>query len=184
MGELRIYHDARNFGGTSSRQARKRRTPPCKAWRSLIARACKATRIVEFGTSMGISTIYLAAALRDNGGGHLISSELEPGKVARARANLAAGHVAALDPYLLSLTYSSSGSASRSGAWSTPRSILFRFQRVIMDRAYFSPGFGYRRGWLPRRDPRCSRKGIQALLRSPANRLFAQRRMVANYWCC
>jgi len=53
-----------------------------------IARACKATRIVEFGTSMGISTIYLAAALQDNGGGHLISSELEPGKVARARANL------------------------------------------------------------------------------------------------
>jgi len=55
-----------------------------------IARACKATWIVEFGTSMGISTIYLAAALRDNGGGHLISSELEPGKVARARANLGA----------------------------------------------------------------------------------------------
>jgi len=37
---------------------------------------------------MGISTVYLAAALRDNGGGHLICSELEPGKVARARANL------------------------------------------------------------------------------------------------
>lgn len=53
-----------------------------------IARACKATRIVEFGTSMGISTIYLTAALRDNGGGHLIGSELEPRKVARARANL------------------------------------------------------------------------------------------------
>lgn len=51
-----------------------------------IARACKATRIVEFGTSMGISTIYLAAALRDNGGGHLIGTELEPAKVARARA--------------------------------------------------------------------------------------------------
>lgn len=53
-----------------------------------IARASNATRIVEFGTSMGISTIYLAAALRDNGGGHLIGSELEPSKVARARANL------------------------------------------------------------------------------------------------
>jgi predicted O-methyltransferase YrrM len=56
----------------------------------MTARACKATRIVEFGTSMGISTIYLAAALRDNGGGHLISSELQPGKVAKARANLKA----------------------------------------------------------------------------------------------
>lgn len=54
----------------------------------MIARACGATRIVEFGTSMGISTIYLAAALRDNGGGRLIGAELEPAKVARARANL------------------------------------------------------------------------------------------------
>ena len=53
-----------------------------------IARARKATRIVEFGTSMGISTIYLAAALRDNGGGKLIGSELEPTKVARAHTHL------------------------------------------------------------------------------------------------
>lgn len=53
-----------------------------------IARARRATRIVEFGTSMGISTIYLAAALRDNGGGKLIGSELEPGKAARARAHI------------------------------------------------------------------------------------------------
>ncbi|TGX52250.1 methyltransferase [Sphingomonas gei] len=53
-----------------------------------VARAAKATRIVEFGTSMGISTIYLAAALRDNGGGHLVGSEMEAGKVSRARANL------------------------------------------------------------------------------------------------
>ena len=61
-----------------------------------IARARGATRIVEFGTSMGISTIYLAAALRDNGGGQLIGSELEPGKVARARANLEAAGLADL----------------------------------------------------------------------------------------
>ncbi len=55
-----------------------------------MARARRATRIVEFGTSMGVSTIYLATALRDNGGGRLIGSELEPTKVARARANLEA----------------------------------------------------------------------------------------------
>jgi predicted O-methyltransferase YrrM len=61
-----------------------------------VARACKATRIVEFGTSMGISTIYLAAALRDNRGGRLIGSELEPAKVARARANLDAAGLADL----------------------------------------------------------------------------------------
>lgn len=53
-----------------------------------MARACKAERIVEFGTSMGVSTVYLAAALRDNGGGRLIGSDLEPAKVARARAHL------------------------------------------------------------------------------------------------
>ncbi len=61
-----------------------------------LARARNATRIVEFGTSMGVSTIYLAAALRDNGGGHLIGTELEPGKVARARANLDAAGLADL----------------------------------------------------------------------------------------
>ncbi|MFL9924088.1 class I SAM-dependent methyltransferase [Herbaspirillum lusitanum] len=61
-----------------------------------IARARKATRIVEFGTSMGISTIYLAAALRDMGGGHLIGTELEAGKAARARANLEAAGLADL----------------------------------------------------------------------------------------
>jgi predicted O-methyltransferase YrrM len=62
----------------------------------VIARAYKATRIVEFGTSMGVSTIYLAAALRDNGGGQLIGSELEPAKVARARAHLEAAGFADL----------------------------------------------------------------------------------------
>lgn len=61
-----------------------------------IARACKATRIVEFGTSMGISTIYLAAALRDNGGGQLIGSEMEASKVARARAHIEAAGLADL----------------------------------------------------------------------------------------
>lgn len=71
-------------------------TPAYGRFLYMVARACKATRIVEFGTSMGISTTYLAAALRDNGGGHLIGTELEPAKVARARANLAAAGLADL----------------------------------------------------------------------------------------
>ncbi|HEX4112905.1 MAG TPA: O-methyltransferase [Stellaceae bacterium] len=57
----------------------------------MLARTIQARSIVEFGTSFGISTLHLAAALRDNGGGHLIGTEFEPSKVARARANLAAG---------------------------------------------------------------------------------------------
>ncbi|QNN46428.1 class I SAM-dependent methyltransferase [Thermomonas brevis] len=56
----------------------------------LLARASNARTVVEFGTSFGVSTLHLAAALRDNGGGRLIGSEFEPGKVARARANVAA----------------------------------------------------------------------------------------------
>jgi predicted O-methyltransferase YrrM len=62
----------------------------------LLARANGARAIVEFGTSFGISTIHLAAALRDNGGGRLIGTELEPQKVAQARANLSAAGLADL----------------------------------------------------------------------------------------
>ena len=54
----------------------------------MLARSSGARTIVEFGTSFGISTLHLAAALRDNGGGRLIASEFEPSKVARARKNL------------------------------------------------------------------------------------------------
>jgi predicted O-methyltransferase YrrM len=53
-----------------------------------LARGAGARRVVEFGTSFGISTIYLAAAVRDNGGGVVIGSELHPDKVRRARAHL------------------------------------------------------------------------------------------------
>jgi predicted O-methyltransferase YrrM len=54
----------------------------------LTARAVGAKRVVEFGTSFGISTIYLAAAVRDNGGGIVIGAELEPSKQERAVAHL------------------------------------------------------------------------------------------------
>ena len=57
----------------------------------MLARSAHAQTIVEFGTSFGISTLHLAAALKDNGGGRLITSEFEPSKVERARANLKAG---------------------------------------------------------------------------------------------
>ena len=62
----------------------------------MLARMTRARAIVEFGTSFGVSTIHLAAALRDNGGGIVIGSELEPSKVATARANLSAAGLADL----------------------------------------------------------------------------------------
>lgn len=54
-----------------------------------LARMRRARNIVEFGASFGISTIYLASAVRDNGGGTVITTEIEPGKAAAARANFA-----------------------------------------------------------------------------------------------
>jgi len=62
----------------------------------MLARSSKARAIVEFGTSFGLSTLHLAAALRDNGGGALISSEFEPSKIALARQHLEQGGVSDL----------------------------------------------------------------------------------------
>jgi predicted O-methyltransferase YrrM len=55
----------------------------------LLARTGAAKRVVEFGTSFGISTIFLASAVRDNGGGEVITTELHPDKARTATANLA-----------------------------------------------------------------------------------------------
>ncbi len=54
-----------------------------------VARSISAKRIVEFGTSFGVSTVYFAAAVRDNGGGAVIGSELEQTKVIKANQHLA-----------------------------------------------------------------------------------------------
>jgi predicted O-methyltransferase YrrM len=59
-----------------------------------LCRASDARRIVEIGTSYGVSTLYLAAALRDNvrasgGDGVVIGTEYEPEKAAAARAHFA-----------------------------------------------------------------------------------------------
>jgi predicted O-methyltransferase YrrM len=60
----------------------------------LLCRAIGARRIVEAGTSFGVSTLYLAAAVRDNGGGVVYGAEYEPAKAERARANYAAAGLA------------------------------------------------------------------------------------------
>jgi predicted O-methyltransferase YrrM len=57
----------------------------------MLVRSTRARSIVEFGTSFGISTLHLAAGLRDNGGGRVITTEFEPSKIERARENFVAG---------------------------------------------------------------------------------------------
>jgi predicted O-methyltransferase YrrM len=54
-----------------------------------LIRAGRPQTVVEFGTSFGIATIHLAAAIRDNGVGRVISTELNPAKAQRAREHLA-----------------------------------------------------------------------------------------------
>jgi predicted O-methyltransferase YrrM len=62
-------------------------TPKVGNFLYLTARAIDARQAVEFGTSFGVSSIYLAAAMRDNGG-HFVGSEIEASKAAVARRNL------------------------------------------------------------------------------------------------
>jgi predicted O-methyltransferase YrrM len=88
-----LYHGfASNFLSVSPRFGR---------FLYMCVRACKAKRIVEFGSSMGVSAIYMAAALRDTGGGRLIGTDLEPGKIERARENVAAAGLADLVEFRL-----------------------------------------------------------------------------------
>lgn len=60
----------------------------------LLCRSIGARRVVEAGTSHGLSTIYLASAVRDTvtgeqpGAGLVVGTEHEPAKVAAARENL------------------------------------------------------------------------------------------------
>jgi predicted O-methyltransferase YrrM len=60
----------------------------------ILVRAKRPKTVIEFGTSYGISTIHLAAAVADNGTGCVVSTELSTVKVLAARANLEDAHLA------------------------------------------------------------------------------------------
>ena len=54
-----------------------------------LIRATRPTTVVEFGMSYGISTIHLAAAVRDNGAGQVFTTEMSAKKIAAAKATFA-----------------------------------------------------------------------------------------------
>jgi len=63
--------------------------PDKAAFCYMTCRALRARRVVEVGTSYGVSTLWLAKAVKDNGGGVVIATEYEPEKAAVARATFA-----------------------------------------------------------------------------------------------
>jgi predicted O-methyltransferase YrrM len=54
-----------------------------------LVRAARPATIVEFGMSLGISAIHLASAVRDNGSGRVVTTELSSAKVAKAKNTFA-----------------------------------------------------------------------------------------------
>ncbi|MGP3965175.1 O-methyltransferase [Nonomuraea sp. 3N208] len=50
-----------------------------------LVRATRPATVVEFGMSFGLSTLYLASAVRDNGAGHVVTTEMSKDKIAAAR---------------------------------------------------------------------------------------------------
>lgn len=54
-----------------------------------LVRASSPVTVVEFGMSFGISALHLAAAVRDNGGGRVVTTELSAAKIAAAKQTFA-----------------------------------------------------------------------------------------------
>lgn len=50
-----------------------------------LVRAAKPATVVEFGMSLGVSAIHLASAVRDNGTGRVVTTELSAAKVTAAK---------------------------------------------------------------------------------------------------
>ena len=54
-----------------------------------LVRATRPQTVVEFGMSLGLSGIHLAAAVKDNGSGRVVTTELSTAKIAAATRNFA-----------------------------------------------------------------------------------------------
>lgn len=98
--QMDLLHERRDeFERLSSASAQERAdafsdlyipvTPEAGRLLYALVRATRPTTVVEFGMSFGISAIHLASALRDNGTGRLVTTELSATKIAAARRTFA-----------------------------------------------------------------------------------------------
>jgi predicted O-methyltransferase YrrM len=94
--QLPILHDRRDeFRRLSTASIQERAdafgdlyipvTPEAGRLLYLLVRGTRPTTIVEFGMSFGISALHLASAVRDNGGGRVVTTELNAAKIASAK---------------------------------------------------------------------------------------------------
>jgi caffeoyl-CoA O-methyltransferase len=86
----RLYAEdgAQRAAGLPSSQRTRNVERQTGRWLALLVRATNARELLEIGSSNGVSTIWLAAAARQNGG-QVIGTEILPERVAEANRNLA-----------------------------------------------------------------------------------------------
>jgi predicted O-methyltransferase YrrM len=99
LGALKGLAGGKRADNANERYVRDKLIPIDRGQGWLIYTLCRglqARRVVEFGTSYGVSTLYLAAAMRDEGGGLVIGTEIEPEKARHARIHFAEAGVADL----------------------------------------------------------------------------------------
>jgi caffeoyl-CoA O-methyltransferase len=87
----RLYAEdaAQRAAGLPSSQRTRNVERETGRWLALLVRATKAREVLEIGSSNGVSTIWLAAAARQNGG-RVTGTEILPERAAEANRNLAA----------------------------------------------------------------------------------------------
>ena len=87
----RLYaeDDAQRAANLPSSQRTRNVDRETGRWLALLVRATNARELLEIGSSNGVSTIWLAAAARQNGG-RVTGTEILPERAAEANRNLAA----------------------------------------------------------------------------------------------
>jgi caffeoyl-CoA O-methyltransferase len=85
----RLYADdaAQRAAGLPSSQRTRNVERETGRWLALLVRATKARELLEIGSSNGVSTMWLAAAARQNGG-QVTGTEILPERAAEANRNL------------------------------------------------------------------------------------------------